>query len=90
MAIDLDKISSELEDALEQARVLAEQRNHSRITPSHMFYVLLDKESSLPPCWKNRAWLAVRCWMRSPPVSTKAKKIPNSKRGKSNRVALTA
>lgn len=47
MAIDLDKISSELEDALEQARVLAEQRNHSQITPSHMLYVLLDKESSL-------------------------------------------
>ncbi len=47
MAIDLDKISSELEEALEQARVLAEQRNHSQITPSHMLYVLLDKESSL-------------------------------------------
>jgi ATP-dependent Clp protease ATP-binding subunit ClpB len=47
MAIDLDKISSELEDALEQARVLAERRQHCLITPSHMLYVLLDKESSL-------------------------------------------
>src|SRR6266498_1164018 len=47
MAIDLDKISSELEGALEQARVLAEQRQHSSIAPSHMLYVLLDKESLL-------------------------------------------
>jgi ATP-dependent Clp protease ATP-binding subunit ClpB len=47
MAIDLDKISNELEDALEQARILAEQRKQSLITPVHMLYVLLDKESSL-------------------------------------------
>ncbi len=47
MAIDLDKISSELEDALEQARVIAEQRKHSMIVPAHMLYVLLDKESPL-------------------------------------------
>jgi len=47
MAIDLDKISSELEDALEQARLLAEQRQHSQITPTHMLYVILDKESPL-------------------------------------------
>ena len=47
MAIDLDKISGELEEALEQARVLAEQRQHSLITPAHMLYVMLDKESPL-------------------------------------------
>ncbi len=47
MAIDLDKLSSDLEDALEQARLLAEQRKQSQITPIHMLYVLLDKESAL-------------------------------------------
>jgi ATP-dependent Clp protease ATP-binding subunit ClpB len=47
MALDLDKISSELEEALEQARLLAEQRQHALITPDHMLYVLLDKESPL-------------------------------------------
>jgi ATP-dependent Clp protease ATP-binding subunit ClpB len=47
MAIDLDKISAELEEALERARLLAERRQHSLITPAHMLYVLLDKESPL-------------------------------------------
>src|SRR5215471_14279469 len=47
MAIDLDKISSELEESLERARVLAEQRQHALITPAHMLYVMLDKESPL-------------------------------------------
>ncbi|HLW86636.1 MAG TPA: AAA family ATPase [Candidatus Sulfotelmatobacter sp.] len=47
MAIDLDKISNELEDALEQARLLAEQRQHGLITPVHMLYVMLDKGSPL-------------------------------------------
>jgi len=42
MAIDLDKLSSELEDALERARLLAEQRTQSQITPVHMLYVLLE------------------------------------------------
>src|SRR5262245_29957027 len=43
MAIDLDKISGELEDALEKARVLAEQRKHSLILPAHMLFVMLDQ-----------------------------------------------
>jgi ATP-dependent Clp protease ATP-binding subunit ClpB len=47
MAIDLDKISSDLEEALERARLLAEQRQHSVITPAHMLYVMLDQESPL-------------------------------------------
>jgi ATP-dependent Clp protease ATP-binding subunit ClpB len=47
MAIDLDKISNELEDALEQARLLAEQRQQALITPTHMLFVLLDKESAM-------------------------------------------
>jgi ATP-dependent Clp protease ATP-binding subunit ClpB len=47
MAIDLDKISSELEETLEQARLIAEQRQHSQITPVHMLYVMLDKQSAL-------------------------------------------
>jgi ATP-dependent Clp protease ATP-binding subunit ClpB len=47
MAIDLDKISNELEESLERARVLAEQRQQAQITPLHMLYVLLDGESAL-------------------------------------------
>lgn len=47
MAINLDKISNELEDALERSRMLAEQRGQAQITPLHMLYVLLDAESPL-------------------------------------------
>ena len=47
MAIDLDKISGELEEKLEQARLLAEQRQHALIMPAHMMFVILDKESSM-------------------------------------------
>jgi ATP-dependent Clp protease ATP-binding subunit ClpB len=47
MALDLDKISNELEEALERARLLAEQRHQSLITPFHMLYVLLDADSSV-------------------------------------------
>ncbi len=47
MAINLDKISNELEDALERARLLAEERKQSLITPFHLLYVLLDGESAL-------------------------------------------
>jgi len=47
LAIDLNKLSDELEDALERARMLAEQRQQAFIGPAHILYVLLDKESSL-------------------------------------------
>ncbi len=47
MAIDLDRLSSELEDALERARLLAERRQQAQITPVHMLYVLLDGGSGL-------------------------------------------
>jgi ATP-dependent Clp protease ATP-binding subunit ClpB len=47
VAIDLDKISNELEDALERSRMLAEQRKQAQITPLHMLFVLLDAESPL-------------------------------------------
>src|SRR6185436_17209285 len=47
MAIDLDKLSEDFESALESARALAEERGHSLITPPHMLYVLLDRESAL-------------------------------------------
>lgn len=47
MAIDLNRLSEELEDALEQARMLAEQRQQAFIGPAHMLYVLLDKQSAL-------------------------------------------
>jgi ATP-dependent Clp protease ATP-binding subunit ClpB len=47
MAIDLDKLSNEMEDALERARMLAERRGQGLITPFHMLYVLLESESLL-------------------------------------------
>src|ERR1017187_10434172 len=47
MAFDLDKLSSEMEDALERARLLAEQRHQATITPFHMIYVLLDNGTPL-------------------------------------------
>jgi len=47
MAIDLDKISDELEDALERARLLAEQRQQAQITPFHVLYVLLETDGPL-------------------------------------------
>ena len=47
MAMNLDKLSSELEDALERARLLAEQRKQAQIGPVHMLYVLLDQGSPL-------------------------------------------
>lgn len=47
MAIDLDKISNELEEALERSRMLAEQRQQAQIMPLHMLFVLLDGESAL-------------------------------------------
>ena len=47
MAIDLNKLSDALEDALERARMLAEQRQQAFISPAHILYVLLDKDDSL-------------------------------------------
>jgi len=47
LAIDLNKLSDELEDALEHARMLAEQRQQAFISPAHILYVLLDKDNSL-------------------------------------------
>lgn len=47
MAIDLDKLSSGMEDGLERARLLAEQRQQGQITPLHMLYVLLESDSAL-------------------------------------------
>jgi ATP-dependent Clp protease ATP-binding subunit ClpB len=47
MAINLNKLSSELEDALERARLLAEKRQQALITPFHMLYVLLDTDRTL-------------------------------------------
>jgi ATP-dependent Clp protease ATP-binding subunit ClpB len=47
LAIDLNKLSEELEDALEQARMLAEQQRQAFIFPAHMLYALLNHQSSL-------------------------------------------
>ena len=47
MGIDLSRLSDELEDALENARLLAERRRQAQIYPVHLLYVLLDHQSSL-------------------------------------------
>jgi ATP-dependent Clp protease ATP-binding subunit ClpB len=47
VAINLDKLSTELEDALERARLLAEQRQQALITPVHMLYVLVEQDGAL-------------------------------------------
>lgn len=47
MGLDLDKLSGELEDGLERARLLAEGRRQLLITPIHMLYALLDDDGPL-------------------------------------------
>lgn len=47
MALDLSRLSDELEDALTEARLLAERRKQSLIQPEHLLYTLFDHESSL-------------------------------------------
>jgi len=47
MPIALDKLSPALEEALERARLFAEQREHATIAPDHLLYVLFDDETPL-------------------------------------------
>jgi len=47
MALNLDKLSGGLEDGLERARLLAEQREQSLIMPVHLLYVLIDADTKL-------------------------------------------
>jgi ATP-dependent Clp protease ATP-binding subunit ClpB len=51
--VDLDKISPDLESALDEARHLAESNRQSQISPLHLIYVLLNKDGSL-------GWLPAR------------------------------
>lgn len=75
MAIDLDKISTELEEALERARVLAEQRQHALISPTHMLYVMLDQESPLAALLEKSG---VAC---GPLLTTLSTQLNESERG---------
>src|SRR5437016_622619 len=47
--MDLDKLSNQLETALEQAREFAESRRHASITPEHLLTVLCEPGSDLVP-----------------------------------------
>jgi ATP-dependent Clp protease ATP-binding subunit ClpB len=47
--MELDRLSLELERALEDARHLAERRGNALITSNHLLYVLLDKGGALRP-----------------------------------------
>jgi len=46
MALDLSKLSDEMESALSGSRLLAEQRRQSLIQPEHLLLLLLDGENS--------------------------------------------
>ena len=47
MALNLDKLSGNYEDALERARLLAEKRQQSLITPFHLLYVVLETDGPI-------------------------------------------
>ncbi len=47
MQLDLSALSDAMEQALEQARLLAAERQQALIQPEHLLYTLLDHESSL-------------------------------------------
>src|SRR5215469_3399974 len=47
--MDLERVSPALEKALEQARQLAEERNHAVITPEHLLSVLAAEGAPLAP-----------------------------------------
>src|SRR5262249_24449960 len=46
-AMQLDKLSPELERALQEARDFAEKRGEGYITPRHLLYVMLDHQGVL-------------------------------------------
>lgn len=46
MALDLSKLSDEMESALAGARLLAEQRRQALIQPEHLLLLLLDREGT--------------------------------------------
>jgi ATP-dependent Clp protease ATP-binding subunit ClpB len=56
--MELDRLSMELERALEDARHLAERRGNALITANHLLYVLLDKGGSLRPVAEKQG---IRC-----------------------------
>jgi ATP-dependent Clp protease ATP-binding subunit ClpA len=47
MPIALDKLSPAFEEALDRARLLAEQRKQATIAPDHLLYVLFDEKTPL-------------------------------------------
>jgi ATP-dependent Clp protease ATP-binding subunit ClpB len=81
VAIDLNKLSEELEDALEQARLLAEQRQQAQITPAHLLYVLLDKGSALSATLE-RAGVASAALLDSFATRLNDRKAPKLEPGK--------
>jgi len=46
MAMQLDKLSLDLESALDHARLLADERKQASISPEHLLFVLLDGETA--------------------------------------------
>jgi ATP-dependent Clp protease ATP-binding subunit ClpB len=47
MAISLDNLSADFESSLDRARLFAETRGHSSVTPEHLLFILLDEETAL-------------------------------------------
>jgi ATP-dependent Clp protease ATP-binding subunit ClpB len=48
VAINLDKLSSGYEEALERARMHAESRGHSLIAPEHLLFVTFESDTVVP------------------------------------------
>src|SRR5262245_26430121 len=64
MAINLDKLSNDYEDALERARLLAEKRQQSLIQPLHFLYVILESDAGVASMLE-KAGVAIRPLLES-------------------------
>ena len=72
MALDLSRLSDEMESALAGARMLAEERRQAIIQPEHLILLLLESDpSSLRTLLeKPSRWCFRRCWTPFPAAPT--------------------
>ena len=82
MALDLSRLSDEMESALAGARVLAEERRQALIQPEHLLLLLLSQEGGGLPAELERHKVAL------PPSSMRSPAAPTScPRRRSSRAA---
>src|SRR5262245_58842017 len=75
--MELDRLSMELERALEDARHLAERRGAALITIHHLLYVLLDKGGTLRPVAEKQG---VRCEHLLDYLTTRSAEDPSNRK----------